>query len=314
MTFIVSNFIPSNLQAIALYEEMADNIQFILGKGEIKLSTTYDNAIADVTIDITDAGTGTHTLRNSLANQTDTFTIDIGADVLSLTTFLDLEVGTKVRLTNSGGVLPSGLAIDTDYFVAVTLALGRYIDIRNKYRDFLSLDNEIVQKIISEQGYDYISSVLELMTVGNVESKVFLGYIGLVHFLKGNRRGLELVFGLLKLDYTLTEWWEKSPQGTPDTYDLTVNVDMTKYTFEDVDAFDTGIQAFVAQYVYPIFDTYAINATLRVQSPFYIGTSAFFGEEINVLPPAVGLAATQDPAPYVAPILITSETITVNPP
>jgi hypothetical protein len=314
MTIQAINYIPSNLQGDALYVEMADNIQFILGKGEIELATTYANAIAKTSIDITGAGSGIHTIRNSLSNQTDTFTADASTDVLTLASFLDLEEGATVRVSNSGGALPTGLSVDTDYYVVVTPALARYVDIKNKYRDYLSLDNEIVRKIISEQGYDYISAILELMVLSNVESKVFLGYLGIVHFLKGNRRGLELVFGLLNLDYTLTEWWEKTPQGTVDTFDLTVNIDMSQYTFDDVDTYDTGIQAFVAQYVYPIFDTYAIKATLKVQSPYYTGASANFGEEIIVNPPIVGEVSTSDPAPYVAPFLITSDTITVNPP
>jgi hypothetical protein len=313
MTIRAIDYIPPNLQAQALYVEMADDIQFILGKGEIKLSTTYALAVAGTTIDITGAGSGTHTIKNSLSNQTDTFTVDVTTDILSLVAFLDLEVGATVRVSNSGGALPTGLIVDTDYFVSVTPAMARYVDIKNKYKDFLALDNEIVQKIISEQGYDYISSILQLMTLNNVESKVFLGYIALVHFLKGNRRGLELVFGLLVLDYSMTEWWEKTPQGTVDTFDLTVNIDMAEYTFDDVDTYDTNIRAFVAQYVYPIFDTYLIKATLKTSGPLRVPLVFLSGEIVVVYPPMVSTLTNSNPL-YVAAAAITSETVTVNPP
>lgn len=314
MTINVQEYVPSNLQSVALYAEMIDDIQFILGKGEVQLSTSYNNAIANIVIDITDIGTGTHTLESSLSRLSNAFTVDVATDTLTLTSFLDLEKGTKVRLINVDGVLPTGLSIDTDYFIAKTIAIATYVDVKNKYKDFLSLDNEIVQKIISEQGYDYIVEVLNLLKLSTIDSKIFLGYLGIVHFFKGHRRGLELVFSILKHDHVLTEWWEKSPQGTPDTYDLTVNVDMAVHEFDDIDAIEEGIRTFTEQYVYPVLDEYVIKPTLKVQSPLYVGAVFLSGEEVTIFPPIEATVTVQSATPYIAGALLTSETITVSPP
>lgn len=66
-------------------------------------------------IDITGAGTGTHTLTKD-GETIGTFTVNAGTDVITLAAH-GLADDDVVRMTNSGGALPGGLAAATDYVV-----------------------------------------------------------------------------------------------------------------------------------------------------------------------------------------------------
>ena len=61
----------------------------------------------------------------SVTNTTQTFTASASTDVLTLTTNLDnLRRGNVVRVSNSGGALPTGLSAGTDYYVIPVSELG----------------------------------------------------------------------------------------------------------------------------------------------------------------------------------------------
>lgn len=84
-----------------------------------KVATSYQNAIAGVTVDITTAGTGTNSMTVVPAlNIADftyyTVTADAGTDIV--TTPIDIPNLTRVRFTNSGGALPTGISAGVDYW------------------------------------------------------------------------------------------------------------------------------------------------------------------------------------------------------
>lgn len=78
-------------------------------------------------------------------------------------------------------------------------------DTFNKYRDIEDINIEGVKLIIKEFGYQYIVDVLALTDTQLVS---MLGFLSLVHILKGHKSGVELVLRLLGYDYTIEEWWE----------------------------------------------------------------------------------------------------------
>lgn len=87
-----------------------------------KLATTRDLARAGTAIDLTSAGSGTHTLTRVFESA---FTADPATDELTLADdAFALGTGDKVRLTNSGGGLPAPLVAATDY-VWLATGLGR---------------------------------------------------------------------------------------------------------------------------------------------------------------------------------------------
>ena len=87
-----------------------------------KLATTQANAFAGTQIDITDAGTGTHTLTRiyedtvTVPTISQTVTANAGTDVVSLTTNeFDLRTADRIRFTTTG-TLPAPLALATTYY------------------------------------------------------------------------------------------------------------------------------------------------------------------------------------------------------
>lgn len=86
-----------------------------LGSNVGKLATSLENAKAGTAIDITSAGTGTHTLSIST-----TFTADATANELTLgDSSQRLRTGTRLTVSSSG-TLPAGLAAATNYYFVET--------------------------------------------------------------------------------------------------------------------------------------------------------------------------------------------------
>lgn len=105
---------------------------------------------------------------------------------------------------------------------------ANYDDIKYKYRDILSLNEDAVRAIVYEFGFSYILDVFEL-TQGISNINIILGFLSAIHALKGHRSGLELVFQLFGLDYTLLEWWEIDPMLHSVIYDQIVNLNIIDF-------------------------------------------------------------------------------------
>jgi len=122
-------------------------------------------------------------------------------------------------------------------------------EILNKYKDPTELSFSSLTQIFAEHGYGYTIDVLNLSNASLIS---MVGFIPLIHALKGSRRGLELVFDLLikgsTSEYSLVEWWE-DPDPTAQAVgsaiiELTFDASLIKF-----DTFDK-LKLFLKSYVY----------------------------------------------------------------
>lgn len=156
-------------------------------------------------------------------------------------------------------------------------------DILNKFRDFDQLHEEALKSLIQEFGYDYITDILTF-TVDEI--RTLSAFLYLIHSLKGHKQGLDLVMRLLNIDYTVVEWWEKSPTGTVDTFDFTGSLDLTEITYEEATLIiNVKLKVFVRAYVYPIYELWDVVAYTRVNSTVpKVGVYATAGVEVYIAP------------------------------
>lgn len=125
-------------------------------------------------------------------------------------------------------------------------------DYIHKYNDLTKVRNLSLKEIIAESGYNYVSNILNLE---DKELMTLVKYIAIISDLKGNKSGLEVVFNLLSMRYSMQEWWEKNPQGTPDTWDLSIEVEIDKVSSDMI----SKVVAFTRNYVYPIIENFEIT-------------------------------------------------------
>jgi len=117
-----------------------------------------------------------------------------------------------------------------------------------KYFDFENLPIDLLELIIAEEGYAYITDILEL---SESQLRGLTQLIGLVHFYKGTKTGLLLVLSLVGfLGSTTEEWWEQSPEGEPHTFKLTLNLNTSTISATAI----PRLLVFVRSYVYPILE------------------------------------------------------------
>lgn len=128
-----------------------------------------------------------------------------------------------------------------------------YLDeVLNKHADRKKLSPSTIYQIVNELGYDYIANIFNLT---KDEVSALLGYTSLLHILKGERSGFELALDLMGLSYHIEEWWEKSPKGEADTFDLFVNVNLSTITADTI----SKLLIFVRNYVYPQMAKFNLN-------------------------------------------------------
>lgn len=118
-------------------------------------------------------------------------------------------------------------------------------DIAFKHKDYSKVSAGTIEATISEYGYDYL---LDIMNLTGTDPEDLVNFIALIHYLKGNKKGLELVLRLLKVSFTVEEWWEQVPEGEPMTYLLVVDIN---FTAENVISAITTFRKFLENYLYP---------------------------------------------------------------
>ncbi len=129
-------------------------------------------------------------------------------------------------------------------------------DILHKYSNRSRISYEALQDFIAEQGYTYITNVLDI-TRDKLE--VISEYLNLIHMFKGTRQGLELVLNLLDILYTIKEWWEEEPQNEPHTFSMEIEFG-SGVKRDSV----TRIKEFTRHYVYPKLKSIIINYNLNL--------------------------------------------------
>jgi hypothetical protein len=94
---------------------------------EIKLATTLSNAQNSVAIDITDTGSGTHTITLAAKQLGGAATVDMSEDALTVGTtwYNAARTGDEVEFNILTGSLPTGLAASTTYYLIKTVVSGK---------------------------------------------------------------------------------------------------------------------------------------------------------------------------------------------
>ena len=121
-------------------------------------------------------------------------------------------------------------------------------DIRLKYTGPSEVRPEVIQNIIDEFGFEYITNLMG--TISNYQFNTLLSFVSLLNLLKGSRQGLELVLILLGFDSVITEWWETSPPGEVETFDVLLLMNSSYVT--DPTATVAAFRLFAQAYVFPI--------------------------------------------------------------
>lgn len=94
---------------------------------EVKLATTLSNAQNGVAIDLTDTGSGTHTLTLSSKQLGGAATVDMADDTLTVNTtwYNASQTGDEVEFNIVSGTLPTGVVADTTYYLIKTNVSGK---------------------------------------------------------------------------------------------------------------------------------------------------------------------------------------------
>jgi hypothetical protein len=93
-------------------------------------------------------------------------------------------------------------------------------DLYNKYDSlYAGLDEELASNNIAEAGYTYIK---DLLSYGIDDLKKIMAYLPMIHYYKGHRKGVDFVFTLLGITYSLREWYDTNLGDATTIYDIIV--------------------------------------------------------------------------------------------
>jgi hypothetical protein len=149
--------------------------------------------------------------------------------------------------------------------VADKLALA-YYDIWNKYTAPEDMTEESIRAFIRDHGYGYI---LDLLSLSSNSYNTLLYLLPLIHFLKGSREGLEIVFSLLQVSTkeaktNITAWWEEDPVAEEDTFSIDSEIDLATIDSSFFEKFDTFIQKYVYPSLTSLNVSYSVSGTLTM--------------------------------------------------
>lgn len=135
-------------------------------------------------------------------------------------------------------------------------------DTRYKYSGPEVVRQEVIEEIVIELGFGYIQQIMS--TITNFEFNQLLQFLSLINLLKGSRDGLSLILNLLGFDSVIYEWWELTPPGPVDTFNLVVIVNSSNVP--DLNATLDKVKTFTREYVYPTLNIVDFRFTLFVAS------------------------------------------------
>lgn len=135
-----------------------------------------------------------------------------------------------------------------------------YYDIWNKYRNPADMTDESIKAFIKDHGYEYI---LNLLSASSETLQTLLFLLPMIHYLKGSKYGVELIFSLLqlnaiKINTDIVEWWQANPVAEEDTFSITSDIDLSMIDSSFFKNFDTFIQ----KYVHPSLSSLNVSYTL----------------------------------------------------
>jgi len=103
---------------------------------------------------------------------------------------------------------------EEDFWILTTTLIEREIadldpemrKIATKWDAIDEYDEDSLRGIISEMGYDYIADMFDLT---NEQLQSLVNFLNLIHYLKGTKAGLLLIFRLMGVTVnSIKEWWE----------------------------------------------------------------------------------------------------------
>jgi len=127
-----------------------------------------------------------------------------------------------------------------------------YDSAKYKHSDWTKVSLDALQAYVYENGYEYI---IDILSLDKDQLEAIINYLQLIHFLKGTKQGLELVFNLLDMSYEIVEWWEKTPADEPMTWNLTVDLNLSNVKRDTI----AKLVAFTRNYVYPKLKDFLIK-------------------------------------------------------
>lgn len=156
-----------------------------------------------------------------------------------------------------------------------------FSDIENKYLDFESLSSTARLNVIRELGYEYI---IDITSISDEDIASISNFLIFLHHLKGHKVGLEIVLNMLESEYEMTEWWEKTPFGTPCTFDFMGYFNLEKFTYEQIVEISTNLRIFFRQYVFPLPEIYDIRAQIKIVSSVpTFGMACVIGADVTIM-------------------------------
>lgn len=135
-----------------------------------------------------------------------------------------------------------------------------YYDIWNKYRNPADMTDESIKAFIKDHGYEYI---LNLLSASSETLQTLLFLLPMIHYLKGSKYGVELIFSLLqlnaiKINTDIVEWWQANPVAEEDTFSITSDIDLSMID----SSFFKNFDIFIQKYVHPSLSSLNVSYTL----------------------------------------------------
>lgn len=156
-------------------------------------------------------------------------------------------------------LLDSLLSVDSPHADKLALA---YYDIWNKVTSPENMTESSIEEYIKDHGYAYLLDLLSL-SGDTLQNVLFL--LPLIHYLKGSRKGLEVVLSLLQGSLNIsaseiTAWYEDDTMEE-DTFSVESDLDLATIDSSFFEKFDR----FVQKYVYPTLTgltvSYSVSGT-----------------------------------------------------
>lgn len=156
-------------------------------------------------------------------------------------------------------------------FVFKDKVASAFYELINKYQNTTELPLESLKEFIRENGYGYI---LDLVIQDEEHIKPLFYLLVLIHQLKGNKKGLQLVLSLFQDEFDpdaniITQWFELTPVATENTFEINSQVELSRANKDFIQNFGK----FVKRYVYPELTRLKLNYTIeaaQTQIPYSI--------------------------------------------
>lgn len=149
-------------------------------------------------------------------------------------------------------------------FVNSDQMASAFYELSNKYQNTSDLPTPNIEEYIKENGYGYI---IDLLEPTEVDLKIVVYLLPLIHILKGSETGIKIVLSLFKLIDTtsttdttiITKWYNELPVGEENTFSIDSELDVSKVS----NNFYVNFSNFIKHYVYPELVALKVRYSLK---------------------------------------------------